>query len=120
MKRSSNSRNFFDLVDVDRVNSLIESDAINFDMYVKIRELSQIGDGLRRIIALPESDKKAWVRNNEGYLSEMMESVLHDTFGTIDGMQLDSEGLELSLQLVTVMRETMDVMQNIMRHSRTI
>lgn len=108
------------MLDTNQIEASQERDAVNFDMYVKIRELKQIGDGLRIIIALPEADKKNWIKDNEGYLAEMMESVLHDTLGTIDGMQLDSEGLELSVQLVSTMRDTMDVMQSIMRRPRTL
>jgi hypothetical protein len=121
MNRSSSSpfHELLDMLDTNQTDASQERDAINFDMYVKIRELKQIGDGLRRIIALPEAEKKVWIKDNEAYLAEMMESVLHDTLGTIDGMQLDSEGLELSVQLVSTMRDTMDVMQSIMRRSRT-
>jgi hypothetical protein len=122
MNRSSSSSPFYellDMLDTNQADFSQERDAVHFDMYVKIRELKQIGDGLRKIIALPEADKKVWIKDNESYLAEMMESVLQDTLSTIDGMQLDSEGLELSVQLVSTMRDTMDVMQSIMRRSRT-
>lgn len=121
MNRSSLSplHELLDMIEATNGSHSSQRDAVKFDMYVKIRELQQIRDGLRKVIALSEIDRKEWIINNETYLAEMMESVLHDTLGTIDGIQLDSEGLDLSVQLVSTMRDTMDVMQSIMRRSQT-
>ena len=121
MNRSSLSplHELLDMIEATNGSHSSQRDAVKFDMYVKIRELQQIRDGLRKVVALSELDRKEWIINNETYLAEMMESVLHDTLGTIDGIQLDSEGLDLSVQLVSTMRDTMDVMQSIMRRSQT-
>lgn len=98
--------------------SLQEKNAIKFDIYVKLRELKQIGEGFKQLSGLPETDRISWLTEHESFLSEMMDSFLNETMGTIDGVALDSETLELSVELVSTMRDTMNIMHHVMDNPR--
>lgn len=89
-----------------------DSAAIKFDLFVKLRELRQVSEGLRAVLALPEREKQAWIEDNEEFLSEMIEAFLQETMTGLDGLALDSEGLELSVELVSVMRDAMAMVQS--------
>jgi len=96
-----------------------EKDAVKFDMYIKLRELKQISQGFQRLNELPQTERVVWLTDHELFLSEMMETFLNDTLGTIDGVHLDTEALELSVELVTTMRDTMNMMRSIMHRPKT-
>jgi len=96
-----------------------EKDEIKFDIYVKLRELKQIGEGFKKLSGLPEAERLSWLSEHENFLSDMMDSFLNETMGTIDGVALDSETLELSVELVSTMRDTMNIMHNVMASQHT-
>src|SRR5690606_3269988 len=105
-KYNSSFSDPLEFIHTDEPFAISDKNEIKFDIYVKIRELKQISEGLHRIHSLPKKEKETWLSDNESFMSEMMESVLQETMGTIDGIQLDSEALELSVELVSTMRDT--------------
>lgn len=90
---------FSELQDLEHNDSFQENDAICFDMYVKKRELEQINLGLQRVMNLSQAEKHLWLSHNESFIEEMMESLLHETLETFDGIQLDTKALALSTEL---------------------
>lgn len=110
----SSLNELFDMFESDFIDDQQDREAFKFDMYVKIQELRQISEGLKSIEKLPSADKYAWIEENEAYIMEMMESVLYDSVGIIDGIQLDTESMKLSIELVSTMRDTMTIVQNML------
>jgi len=120
MKQSSDPLlDFPELAEMPPVPTAQQKAAVKFAMYVRIQELKQISQGLRRLLLLPEVERLEWLGDHEDFLSEMMESFLSETVNTIDGLQLDQESLALSVELVTTMRDAMAMIQNLMQQPRS-
>ncbi len=85
------------------------SDELAFDLFVKIREIQQITDSLKQVSLLPTSKRQAWIHDHEPIINDMMESFMQDTLLVMDGMQLDGETTKLSIELITSMRDAMNI-----------
>jgi hypothetical protein len=89
------------------------SAAVKFDLYVKAREIQQISDSLRHILTLPQAKRQEWLEENESIVAELMDSFMDDSVLAMDGLQLDQESMELSVTLVTKMRDAMNMIHRI-------
>lgn len=83
--------------------------SVKFDLYVKSREIQQISNSLKRLMLLPAEQRQTWLDENEGMVAELMDSFMDDSVLAMDGLQLDKESMDLSVKLVTEMRNAMDM-----------
>jgi hypothetical protein len=87
--------------------------SVKFDLYVKSREIQQISDSLQRILMLPVEQRQEWLQEHESIIAELMDSFMDDSVLALDGLQLDKESMELSVELVTQMRDAVNMIHRI-------
>lgn len=88
-------------------------ESLKFDLYVKSKEISQIVGSLKYVMLLPATERKKWISTNESMMMELMDSFIDDSVLAMDGLQLDQESMNLSVELVTNMRDAMNMINNI-------
>ena len=82
--------------------------------------MKQIEEVLRGVIILPEPERQAWVVENGALMSAAFESFIEDSNLTLEEMNFDMESLELSKELVTSLRDTMNIVQGILSEKQTL
>jgi len=82
-----------------------------FDLYVKQQEVRQISQCINDLSLLPDEERAALLDDHFDIISDMIASFFQDTFTTIDGMYLDAETMEMSLEVMNQMRQTMTKLQ---------
>jgi hypothetical protein len=87
--------------------------AVKFGLYVKTHEIRQIEQSLRQIMLLPKTRQRKWLTDHEAHLSELLDSFVSDSTLALDGLQLDGEALELSIEFVTVLRDVMNTIRSL-------
>lgn len=88
-------------------------DSLKFDLYVKSREIKQIVSSLQNVALLPAEKRQTWVDDHESMIVELMDSFMDDSILAMDGLQLDEEGMNLSVELVSNMRDAMNIINSI-------
>lgn len=88
--------------------------SVKFDLYVKSREIQQISDSLKQLMLMSVEERQTWLDENEGMVAELMDSFMDDSVLAMDGLQLDKESMDLSVKLVTEMRNAMDMIHRML------
>ncbi len=96
------------------------SAAVKFGLYVKTHEIRQIEESLRQVMLLPKTNQRRWLADHEGYISELLDSFVSDSTLALDGIQLDGEALELSIEFVTVLRDVMNTIRSLFSDRNTL
>ena len=81
-----------------------DSASDNFDLYIKVREVSQICDHLHKITLKSNKDRKKWAKENQIIVENMLDAFLGDSVSAMSGIKLDGEAMELSMILMEKMR----------------
>ncbi len=96
------------------------SAAVKFGLYVKTHEIKQIDQSLRHILLLPKKAQRQWLTDHEEYVTDLLDSFVSDSTLALDGLQLDGEALELSIEFVTVLRDVMNTIRGLFIEKDTI
>lgn len=94
--------------------------SVKFELYVKTHEIKQIGLSLEQIMLLPKKQRHAWVQDHETLVNEMLDNFLQDSALALDGLQLDGEAVQLSIEYVTALRDTMNTLRGILDEARSL
>lgn len=91
-----------------------EAEEIKFDLFVKSREIKQISQSLEKISLLSEEEQREWINEHETILLDLMNSFMDDSILAMDGLQLDKESMDLSVELVSQLRDAMSSIQKML------
>ncbi|HEX7018274.1 MAG TPA: hypothetical protein VF209_05205 [Patescibacteria group bacterium] len=98
----------------------VSPDEIKFGLFVKSHEVQQIINSLKEIMLLPSAERVKWVEEYQDILTDLLDSFMEDSVLAMDGLQLDSEGMDLSVELVANIREVMNSLQTILSDARVL
>lgn len=114
-----------DTVGLSSTSALLEDhpsspSAVKFGLYVKTHEIKQLEESLRQVMLLPKKDQMAWLEEHETFVSNLLDSFVTDSTLALDGLQLDSEALQLSIEFVTVLRDVMNTIRSLFSDRTTL
>lgn len=84
-------------------------------LFIKMHHVESLSLEFEKIMLLPKQKRDAWVEENEGFLSDMLDAFMQDSMMALDGMELDQETMRLSVDFVTKLREVMSIVRSIVR-----
>lgn len=91
-----------------------DSQHTKFDLYLKVREISQIYTLLQQVLHKKKSEQKVWAKENQEMVENMMDSFMNESVLVLDGMQLDEESMQLSIDLMEKLRFTLTAVQDLL------
>ncbi len=94
------------------------SDEVAFDLYLKNRELKQINSFLREISLWDRQIRLSWLADNQDVLDQLVDSFMEDSSLVFHGIKLQGEALQLSVELVTSLREAMTVIRSLVKTTK--
>lgn len=95
-------------------SQLQNNDEVAFDLYLKNRELKQINHSLRKISQWNTGARTRWLTDNQDVLDQLVDSFMDDSALIFDGLKLQGEALNLSVELVSNLREVMAIIRNLL------
>ena len=99
----------------------LSQDEIKFDIYLRTREIKELGDLLRDILILPKGQRNDWLHENGEIMSHSIDSFIDDSNFALKGIALDDEMIQLSGDLVNSLRDTLNIMQTVLKdHQKTV
>jgi len=88
---------------------------IAFDLYLKNREVMQINSSLRKILYWEKSKREVWLDDNEEVIDQLLDAFMQDSTMLLDGVKLQGESLQLSVELMTNLREAVTVIKSLVK-----
>jgi hypothetical protein len=87
--------------------------AVKFDLYLRLREVKQISQQLEKIAKKSELERSTFVEENKIFLESLMNLMLQDSNLSLEGIRLDQEAAELSMQLAMDIRQTLSMINHL-------
>lgn len=111
-KHKSNYSFLLDLTEPDEQNR-----EVKFDLFVQLRKVKQIMQALDQAVLSDHQLDAEWVAQNQELIDVLLNELLDDSMLVLDGVQLDDEGIDMSLDLMQDIRHTLDLVQQIVDES---
>ena len=87
--------------------------AIKFGLFVKNQEIHQIEASLRHVTLMSNRDKQLWLSEHETFVNDLLDNFVEDSTLALDGLQLDGEALQLSIEFVSGLRNVMNTIRSL-------
>lgn len=94
-------------------DSSVEQEEIKFDLFVQSRQVKEVIALLQQTMLQTKTGRQNWLRQNQEIVDELLNDLLDSSLLMIDGMKLDHESLNLSVELVTNIKEALTLMQHL-------
>ncbi len=98
--------------ELDNANDQVSA-KVRFDLYQRQQQIKEISQILKKLSAKGQTEQTEWLRENEEFVSELAENFVDESLFQLDGVKLDNKTLELSVQVMTELKETLSLFQTI-------
>lgn len=106
------------LLDLTEVNE--RNQEVKFDLYVQLRKIKQITQTLSQALVSRQTFEKDWLMQNQDLIESLLNDLLDDSLLVLDGVQLDAEGIDLSLNLMNDIDLTLNLMQRLVSDEESL
>ena len=97
----------------DQLSGGDESGQVKFDLYRRQKEIKEVADILQKLSSKGKSEQIEWLQENEDFVTEMAEDFVDDSLFKLDGVRLDNETVQLSVEVMTQLKETLGLFQSV-------
>ena len=86
---------------------------VQFDLYIKLREIKQAAAVLEQIGSLPTKERAVWAAQYGDMVHQAFEHFIDDSNSVLRDVSFDSSTMELSQDLIISLRDTLVAVQHI-------
>lgn len=97
----------------DYFSSDLQDQETKFDLYVQSRKVKQITLALDHFSQHLTDERSSWLLEDREFVGQLVDELLDDSLLALDGIQLDSEGVELSVGLISEVRKALTIVEQI-------
>lgn len=90
------------------------SEQVKFDLHRKNQEVKEISRILHELATKEKADQRHWLQENEDLMFTLAEDYVEDSLYKLDGAEMNSETLELSVQVMSDLRKTLTLFQTVL------
>ena len=105
MPKSNNRYQLLNNLDLPTPISIEDSADLKFDLYLRSREMKQIVSYLEKVMLKQKSERDLFVAENKTFIDSLMKTFVDDSNLTLEGMQMDQESAQMSMQLAMDLRK---------------
>jgi hypothetical protein len=84
------------------------------DLFVKIHDLQGIDTQLEKIMLMPRHQRLQWAEENEMMLTSLLDTFVEDSTIVVDGIDQDSQTLNLSMEYIGSLKDVMYKVRSIL------
>jgi hypothetical protein len=96
-------------------------ESVKFNLYIKNEEIKAIYESLKHVMLLPKAQREDWVQVNQKIIHKLLQQFMDDSVLALNGADLeDPEGRKLSMEYVTGLRDTMNVIRGIFKEPKKL
>ena len=116
------SDSFFDWDDFPQETSLPTGlkSSVKVELFSRIHHIEGLGRQFERVMMMSKPQRQTWLDENQGLLQDMLDRFVSESFLALDGVELDEQGIQLSIEFVTKLRDVMNMVQSILYGSKRL
>lgn len=99
------------LNNLDLLTPIAVDDGANlkFSLYLRSREMREIVLNLEKVMLKKKTERDLFVAENKTFIDALMKTFVDDSNLTLEGMQLDQETAQMSMQLAIDLRKSISL-----------
>lgn len=109
MPKNNNRYQLLNNLDLPIPVSIEDSADLKFDLYLRSREVKQIVSYLEKVMLKQKSERELFVAENKVFIDSLMKTFVDDSNLTLEGMQMDQESAQMSMQLAMDLRKSISL-----------
>lgn len=109
MPKSNNRHQLLNNLDLSNPVLIENSDDLKFDLYLRSREMKQIVSHLEKVMLKNKSERELFVTENKVFIDSLMKTFMDDSNLSLEGMQMDRESAQMSMQLAMDLRKSISL-----------
>jgi len=109
MPKNNNRYQLLNNLDLPIPVSIEDSADLKFDLYLRSREVKQIVSYLEKVMLKQKSERELFVSENRVFIDSLMKTFVNDSNLTLEGMQMDQESAQMSMQLAMDLRKSISL-----------
>jgi len=86
---------------------------VRFNLYQRQQQILEIRSILQDLSKKGQSEQTEWLRENQEFVTELAEDFIDDSLYQLDGIKLDGKTLQMSVEVMTQLKETLNLFQTI-------
>ncbi|NCN06300.1 MAG: hypothetical protein GW946_00465 [Candidatus Pacebacteria bacterium] len=86
---------------------------VQFDLFIKLREIKQAAAVLEQIGSLPTKQREAWAKEYGEMVHDAFEGFIDDSNSVLRDVSFDPSTMKLSQDLILSLRDTLATVQHI-------
>lgn len=90
-----------------------------FQLFVKLREIKELTTLLQEVGLRSTAERQAWLLDNEPIIADMVNEFTDESLSKLQGIGTDRETVNLSVDLVTSLRQTLLLLDSLMIDTKT-
>lgn len=91
-----------------------EKTSVKVELFSRIHHIDGLAREFERIMLMSKVQREKWLDENQRFLQDMLDQFVSESFLALDGVELDEEGIQLSIEFVTKLRDVMNMIQSIL------
>lgn len=103
----------FDPTGID-FNSNLSLNSLKTDLFTRVTQVQQLNKELDKVLLMPKIIRKRWLKDNEAFLTQMMEQLSSDSSLVLDGIDGDKQEIDLSVEYIASLRDVMNALSSIL------
>ncbi len=109
MPKTNKRYQLLDNLDFQNPIAIEDQADIKFNLFLRSREMKQVVAYLEKIMLKKRADQDLFVSENKASIESLMKIFVDNSNLSLEGMQLDQESAELSMQLATDLRKSISL-----------
>lgn len=108
----SQNQNSFQLLDTLRSSELVavdDSASVKFELFLRSREMKQVVLYLEKAMLQQAKEREQFVMENKATVDSLMRVFMDNSNLSLEGMQLDDEAAQMSMQLAIDLRKSVSL-----------
>lgn len=88
--------------------------SVKVELFSRIHHIEGLAKQFERIMLMSKAQRQVWLEENQDFLQDMLDRFVSESFLALDGVELDEQGIQLSIEFVTKLRDVMNMIQSIL------
>lgn len=109
MPKDNNRYQLLDDLDLQLPIAIDNQEDFKFKLFLRSREIKQVLGYLEKIMLKKKSERDVLINENREAIDSLVKSLIDDSNLTLEGMQMDQEIANLSMQLALDLRKSISL-----------
>jgi len=87
--------------------------SLKINLFSRSYQVRKLVEEFQKIALMPEKNRQVWLDENGDFVNQLLDNFADDSMMILDGLQLDEEGMNLSMEYISELRDAMNTIREV-------